>query len=119
MKLLLVGRCPPTVGPNPRPSPPLVPTPAWSNERFNTPAPETTLGRSDACLLLYEDSTCAVVVSISIAAAVTSTALETSPTFKTMLAVAAKLTRIATSLTVDDANPLAEAVRSYDPGGRL
>src|SRR5690349_7853298 len=37
VKLLLRGRCPPTDGPVPTPTPPRLPTPELSSERFRTP----------------------------------------------------------------------------------
>ena len=39
VKLLLRGRCPPTDGPEPTPTPPVLATPASSSDRFSTPLP--------------------------------------------------------------------------------
>src|SRR5690242_21773293 len=57
MKLLLRGRCPPTDGPVPAPTEPLVATPADKSERLITPelvvpppAPNVEVGRSESCL---------------------------------------------------------------------
>src|SRR5882762_9595230 len=73
VKLLLRGRCPPTEGPEPTPTPPLVATPELKSERFNTPLPFGEEGKSAICCPSYVLDSCAVVVSSVCAIPETST----------------------------------------------
>src|ERR1700687_58954 len=63
VKLLLRGRCPPTAGPEPTPTPPLLATPELNRERFNTPLPVVAVGTSVTRRPSKVVCTCAVVVS--------------------------------------------------------
>jgi len=88
VKLLLRGRCPPTDGPVPAPVAPLVETPAFSSDKLSTPLPLEVLGRSINCLCSNAVCTWDVVVSMTAAAAVTSTVAVLVPTSSFRLAVA-------------------------------
>src|SRR5450432_2853362 len=87
VKLLLRGRCAPTEGPEPSPTAPLEPTPAYNNERLITPLPPDAMGRSIICLVSNVFCTWAVVVSILAAAAETSTVSTALPTARVILLV--------------------------------
>src|SRR5277367_3539893 len=63
VKLLLRGLWPPTEGPVPAPTPPLVATPDPSKERLRTPKPTDAVGKSANCLASKVVLSCAVVVS--------------------------------------------------------
>src|SRR5205807_3421983 len=77
VKLLLRGLCPPTEGPVPTPTPPLVVTPAASKERFKTPLPAVAEGKSSTNCEVKSLVTCAVVVSRACAAPDTSIVFDT------------------------------------------
>src|SRR5260370_33782888 len=73
VKLLLRGRCPPTLGPAPAPIPPLLATPELKSERLRIPlGPSVVLGRS-AFILGSE-----VVASVELAVSSASATPETS-----------------------------------------
>src|SRR5947209_1795739 len=81
VKLLFRGRCPPTDGPLPTPTPPLLATPEPRRERFRTPPLGLAeLGNSAASCEEYVLVTWDVVVSMMAAAVETSTLLDTVPT---------------------------------------
>src|SRR5690242_10332999 len=99
VKLLLRGRCPPTEGPVPAPTPPLLATPELNSERLITPSPIDAVGRSAAAFVSKVFVTCAVVVSIETADSCTSTEAETCPTCKVIFAVAILFSSTPTSLS--------------------
>src|SRR6185437_7102012 len=80
VKLLLRGRCPPTDGPVPTPTEPLVATPAFSRERLIIPEPWAPIGRSCSWRVSKLFYICAFVVSMLAAAADTSTLVAAVPT---------------------------------------
>src|SRR5215471_14095380 len=80
MKLLSRGRCPPTEGPVPAPTPPLVLTPDCNNDRFNTPRPWAAIGRSVVIFVSKVLSICALLVLIKGVAPDTSTVMDAAPT---------------------------------------
>src|SRR5215472_6254617 len=66
VKLLLRGRTPETVGPDPTPTPPLLATPASSRDRLRTPlfpCPPAVIGKSAASLERYVEAIVGVVES--------------------------------------------------------
>src|ERR1043165_7434976 len=73
VKLLLRGRCPPTDGPAPAPTPPLLATPEPNSDRFSTPLPTVADGRSELKRSSKVFDTVAVVVSSATATPETST----------------------------------------------
>src|SRR5215472_10973576 len=80
VKLLSRGLWPPTDGPVPAPTPPLVLTPDCSKDRFKTPSPCPVTGKSVVIFVSYVLSICALVVLISGAAPDTSTVMDVAPT---------------------------------------
>src|SRR5450432_1906668 len=97
VKLLLRGRCPPTEGPEPRPTAPPVPTPAFSSERLITPLPPEAMGRSPMLAAVNEVCTEAVVVSMVAPEAETSTVSTLVPTSSLTLLVEVLLSSTATA----------------------
>ena len=119
VKLLLRGRWPPTDGPVPAPTPPLLATPEPSSERFSTPKPMLDVGRSATALALNVFCTCAVVVSMAVAASCTSTEVATWPTCKLIFAVTVLLSSTVRSRKEEVPKPVAENVKMYWPMGKL
>ncbi len=125
VKLLLRGRWPPTDGPAPTPTPPLVATPAPKSEGFNTPLPEAAPGMSAIWPASKVLESCAVVVSSAGATPETSTVVTAplmssvigselvlfSSTLNPLMTVVAKLVEDAETLYV----PTGKLLMRYSP----
>src|SRR4051812_3574613 len=122
MKLLFRGRCPPTEGPDPTPTPPAVDTPALSSERLSTPLPVPpvlAIGRSSACFASNVVCTCAVVVSNAGGAPDTSTEVTAPCTSSVICSVLILFNSTRKLLIVVVEKFGAEAATLYAPTGKL
>ena len=121
VKLLLLGRWPPTEGPvpMPTPTPPALATPAVSMDRFSTPNPVLVVGKSSLDFAVYVFCTWAVVVSMTTVASLTLTVVVVLPTSNVKFAVATWFSTTETFFKVAGVKPAADADTSYCPGGRL
>src|SRR5579884_664777 len=122
MKLLFMGRWPPTEGPVPWPTPPLLATPELSRESCNAPKfpwAFSMMGRLTIWLDSNELPTWAVVVSIAAAASLTSTVALTLPIWSVTFAVSVLFSSTLRLLIAAFAKPDALAVRLYRPTGML
>src|SRR5271165_63248 len=91
VKLLLRGRFPPTDGPEPTPTPPVLATPAFKSDKFRTPLPFEVVGLSVISLATNVVEIVGVVESIVTAVSLTSTVVEVPATAVVILAVAVLL----------------------------
>src|ERR1700678_1816237 len=113
VKLLLLGRWPPTDGPVPMPTPPEEATPGLNSETFNTPRPMVGVGRTLNSSVPKVWVRLAVVVSSAPpASAETSTLLCVLDTEREKTAVDALFRSMRKSLRRKAEKPGAVAVRS-------